>query len=316
MADAGLKVISNSGIVQIDSQYRNMHLISKVDCPHSYNRTTGATAIASKYEPKRADSIIAFGLDPWYADVDPLLDSQVTAPRDYNGDINFGDRLTQPYFKYYGRYAYDYRMSTAEKPGNVALNTYPTTSKLVSVSRPSSGPVFNYESVLHKATMPTESDNINLSIYEFAFVDLADSLSKSGMQVFNAKGQLVFDSNYKPMRVVKFFESAPIYNGAGHRIPPDIWELPKINDGVKRKYALAPLDTVFRFYNEYVGGYYNTDDYVMSSGRSATDAFQFQRTRILHFPEKVNANLEAYGGSYLYTGMNTVNYLLLDVTGY
>ena len=322
MADAGLQVVSSQGVVQIDSSYRNLHLIGKQDSPHYYDRSTDRTRTIPVYMPQFKDSIIAYSIDPWYQDEYPIPESAVTQPRDYNGYVHWGHRITQPMFRFYGHRSYDAHLyDSSFRSGEVFASMSSASMKLVDIRRPSSGPVPVYETVnFGRDKMPQPQDNINFSIYEFNFVDLKSSSSKFGMQVFNQNSEVVFDSSFKPMKVVKFFECPVLWRNLPREpltdADPIIWELPKSTDGVKRKYAIAPLDAPFRFTNEYKGGYYNVNDYVTSSGSSSVDGFQFQDSRILHYPMGVSEFVKSEPGRHLYTGMNTINYLLLDVTGY
>lgn len=313
--NAGIRVISDSGILQVDSSYRNFHLIGKQSAPHYYEPSDPVPAASGSilYQSKSKTSILAYGLDLWYPDVDPRTDAEMPS-RDYNGRYALAERVSQPLFAFRGRKAYDENPSVAgmdEFSGVLGL------SKLVNIERRSSGPRPVYQSFNYYSAMPPKSANVEFSVYEFDLIDLSDSESTSGMQVFDGQGKLVFDANYKPMRVVNFFESEVYYEDAGqYKFPANVWKLPQYNDGIKRKYAIAPLDAPLRFHNYYTYVNGQADDYVMSSGRYAVDYFQFQKTRILHMAQGVDNGIKTLPHRYLYSGMQTVNYLLLDVTGY
>ncbi len=315
--NAGIRVISDSGILQVDSSYRNFHLIGKKDAPH-YNDPSADSQnpIASGtnlYQPKSKTSILAYGMDSWYPDVDPRTDAEMPG-RDYDGRYALAERISQPYFQCYGRYAYD---ASLELAGRGSFNSNLKGYKHVDTIRESSGPRNVYQTYDYTPSMPPKSANVNCSIYEFDLINLSDSASKSGMQVFDGEGKLVFDANYKPMRVVKFFESKVTYDDYNqYMFPANVWKLPEYNDGIKRKYAIAPLDSTFRFHNAYRDGYGGLDGYVTSGGFGSVDLFQFQKTRILHIPQGVKTLVKNAPDSWLYSAMQTVNYLLLDVTGY
>lgn len=311
--NAGIRVISDSGILQVDSSYRNFHLIGKKSAPHYYEPSDPVPLASGSilYQPKSKTSILAYGLDLWYPDVDPRTDAEMPG-RDYNGQYSLAERFSQPLCMFRGRKAYD------ENPSVAGMDEFTCTtslSKLVNIERRSSGPYYVYKAFNYFDSMPPKSANVEFSVYEFDLIDLSDSESTSGMQVFDGQGKLVFDANYKPMRVVKFFESEVYYDGEW-KFPPNVWKLPQYNDGIKRKYAIAPLDAPLRFHNYYTYVNGQADDYVMSGGRYAVDYFQFQQTRILHIAQGVDAGIKTQPSRYLYSGMQTVNYLLLDVTGY
>lgn len=315
MADAGLQVYTSTGQVQIDSNYRNYHLVSKWSSPHYFNRDNYQMSIGSpEYFKPRPHSIIAFGVDPWYEDVDLIPESAIPQ-KDYNGDPVYGGHFTQPYFYWLGRNAYDSQIVQSNIPSGLSkVIGVAGTSYVSSISTPSSGPVFHYSTAWHRDTMPRPEDGINFNVYEFDFVDFSASGAGYGMQVFNGSGEVVFDSNYKPMKVVAFYNAPPVYATYGQRIP-FVWEAWDYPYKEGRKYAIAPLGTPYRYYNQYSAGYYDGRDYILSSGRGVYDRFVFQRTRVLHVIDVVPFDRkDAY--KYLYTGMNTVPYLLLDVTGY
>lgn len=316
MSDAGLQVYASTGQVQIDSNYRNYHLVSKWSTPHYFDRSNNEMRVGSPdfITPARQNSIIAFGIDPWYEDVDLIPDSAITQ-KDYSGGIVYGGHFTQPYFYWNGRNAYDSSIIQSNFPsGQTRINGNGGTSYVSSVSTPRSGPVFNYSTMWHRDTMPRPEDGINLNVYEFDFVDFNASGAGFGMQVFNGGGEVVFDSNYKPMKVVAFYNAPAVYATAGKPVPFlwETWDYP-FKEG--HKYAIAPLGTPYRFFNQYKAGYYDGRDYVTSSGRSVYDRFVFQKTRIIHVIDVVPFDQKS-SYQYLYTGMNTVPYLLLDVTGY
>lgn len=317
MNEAGIEIKSSSGLVQINSKYRNLHLIKKQDTLHYWNRSTGNSVVGPEtFTPTSPNSIIAYGIDPWYEDVDYIPDAAVKV-KDRDGVPVFGGHFTQPYFSFLGRRSYDINalMPSADvTAGDAFITGTSITSYVKSISTPSSGPVMNYGYFEHRETLPTEADNIKTSVYEFDFVDFGKSKSTFGMQVFDASGDVVFDAGYKPMRVVGFYSTPPLFTtNRNVKGLPTYWDLP-VKDG-SRKYAIAPLGTPCRFYNSYTGGYYDGRDYVSSSGHTVADKFVFQKSRIMHVATPVPIN-KAYMYQYLYTGMNTVPYLLLDVTGY
>lgn len=157
----GLRVVGTHGIAQIDSEYKNLHLINKQSLTIPSGTASPRKTGAVQYVRQRADSIIA-----------------VEKMTDFNNSDNSVIVITEILWD-------------SSAGGGAGTQTVLIGSSNVNTA-------------------------ISVNVYEFANIDVSGGGSGHGLRVFNAIGQIVFDSKYMPMRVVGYnrtdaaFGSTPI----------------------------------------------------------------------------------------------------------
>lgn len=286
MATPLLEVISDSQTIQLSQGYRNLCLIAKTLTPVNRLASNYTTTI---HTPIKTDSLFAYSFDSYLENLDP------TYP--HAGPLYDVEQLVkQPYLEISGKGDIG---SLPERVGNMSM------SVMNYVASYTGNGLFYYTHML-----PPAGSEWSSGIYEFNFPDPPTTPSRVGLQILDESENIVFDMIHKPLKVVGFFQApATYYNtspwkwgkGLIYNFPPEV-------DGVKKRYAIAPLENPIRFSNSF-----NSGDVVTSSGITYRDMYVIQRNRLIIFPQSLPSSL---GNGGILTGMKNISFLLIDVTGY
>lgn len=287
MSNAGLRIHNQDGILQIDQNYRNLFLANK----RVYARIfKGGYGSVMYYSPLYEDSLIACDLSPKSNDI------AESAFIEWNGRTGI------------------YPVAEVRKYGDI----------LVSVTKMDPNwcikngyPACTYQlGILNDNVELTPTEGYTITVYEFNFA-LEDS-STSGLIVRDQDGNIVFDANKKPLRVVSFLErEVPIAildnaGGGNSYIAHTKYNLPYPNLSSDKKYAICFLEHSVQFGNEIRN---DMDDIVNSSGWFFLDYISFQQSMARVYRQCLDQNY--MNSSYtLFAGNRKPSCMLIDVTNY
>lgn len=277
MQKAGIRIL-NDGVLQVDASYRNLFLVKKQD--YILERKGYQVYL---FDALKQHSIIAVAMDSW-------LDDAYPAPVNSN-DRRASAMVAWPSFQIY-QAAYD------------SAPIVPSNQYRITVQIPN-------------AQMFPEGNQYKLTIFEFNFLDMDPSISKSGLQIFDAQQRMVFDANFKPLKIVNFIQNSAVFkntNGQGWIVLEDPMYVPfPINSG--KRYAIAPIEISARFFNNYTN-YGNGDGVVTSGGITVYDYYVLQKAGAYIYQNWIPTIVRDNPNSQLYAGMNTIDTYILDVTNY
>ncbi|MDP7775864.1 hypothetical protein QWI49_11970 [Acinetobacter nosocomialis] len=288
--DAGFRILNDSGVIHIDSNYRNMFLVGKQE--YIIPRKQGSNFF--DYTPVGEDSIFAVAIDSWWIDEYP-------APNPIGNLRDLNSIVLKPSFSF-NIYSYDADLlSSTSVPNNLSI----------------------YFSIPTDTLIPPADKPYKLTIYEFNFKDLEQSQSSIGLQLFDANQKLVFDSNYKPLKVLNFIQNQPARdvdfpgwaNVASSFIYADPMYLPSLAPKDK-KIAVAIAETPIRFQNSYSSTSSGGGGAITSSGSAIYDRYVLQKDGVYIFRGLTSSMMMDGKVAGIQAGMNTINTFIIDVTNY
>ena len=287
MSNAGLRIHNQDGILQIDQNYRNLFLVNK----RTYARIfKGGYGSVMYYSPLYEDSLIACDLSPKSNDI---AESEY---KEWNGRTGIYPVVE---VRKYG----DILVSvTKMDPSWCIKNGYPACTYQLSIA--------------NDDVAITPANGYTITVYEFNFA-LEDS-STSGLIVRDQDGNIVFDANKKPLRVVSFLErEVPIAvldnaGGGNSYIAHTKYNLPYPSLSSDKKYAICFLEHSIQFGNAIRN---DLDGVVNSSGWFFRDYVSFQQSMVRLYRQCLQEDY--MNSSYtLFAGNRKPSCMLIDVTNY
>lgn len=287
--DVGFRILNDSGVIHIDGNYRNMFLVGKQE--YTIARKQGNQFF--DYTPTLEDSIFAVAMDSWWVDEYP-------APNPVGNHRDLDSIVLKPSFRFY-IYSYDADLLGSFMPNDMFISFRIPTNDLI----------------------PPADKSYKLTIYEFNFKDLELSHSSMGLQLFDANERLVFDSNYKPLKVLNFIQNQPArdvdFPGWANVASSFVYADPMYLSSrapVGKKFAVAIAETPIRFQNSYTYTSSGGSDAITSSGSVIYDSYVLQQDGVYIFRGLTSSLLMDGKVSGIQAGMNTINTFIIDVTGY
>lgn len=287
MSNAGLRIHNQDGILQIDQNYRNLFLVNKRVYARIFKGGYGSTMY---YSPLYEDSLIACELSPKSNDI---AESEY---KEWNGRTGI---YPVAEVRKYG----DILLSVNKMDPNWCIkNDYPACTYQLQISNGNE----NF----------TPVEGYTITVYEFNFA--GGQTSTSGLIVRDQGGNIVFDANKKPLRVVSFLErEVPIAildnaGGGNSYIAHTKYNLPYPNLGSDRKYAICFLEHSVQFGNNMRN---DMDGIVTSSGWYFFDYVSFQQSMIRMYRQCLHVDY-MNSGYAIFAGNRTPSCMLIDVTNY
>ena len=287
MSNAGLRIHNQDGILQIDQNYRNLFLVNKRVYARIFKGGYGSTMY---YSPLYEDSLIACELSPKSNDI---AESEY---KEWNGRKGI------------------YPVAQVRKTGDILVSI---TKMDPSWCIKKGYPACTYQlDILNRDVAITPANGYTLTIYEFNFA--GGQTSTSGLIVRDQNGNVVFDANKKPLRVVSFLErEVPIavldnVGGGDSYIAHTKYNLPYPNLGSDKKYAICFLEHSVQFGNDMRN---DRDGIVTSSGWHFLDYASFQQSIIRVYRQCLDKDY-MNSGYAIFAGNRKPSYMLIDVTNY
>ena len=287
MSNAGLRIHNQDGILQIDQNYRNLFLVNKRVYARIFKGGYGSTMY---YSPLHEDSLIACELSPKSNDI-----------------------AESEYKEWHGRTGI-YPIEEVRKYGDI----------LVSVTKmdpnwciKNSYPVCTYQlSIVNSDVANRPENGYTITVYEFNFA--LEGSSTSGLIVRDQNGNIVFDANKKPLRVVSFLErEVPIAildnaGGGNSYIAHTKYNLPYPNLSSDKKYAICFLEHSIQFGNNMRN---DMKGVVTSSGWQFYDYVSFQQSMVRLYRQCLDQDY-MNSSNAIFAGNRRPSCMLIDVTNY
>lgn len=287
MSNAGLRIHNQDGILQIDQKYRNIFLVNKQVYARILN---GGYGNIIYYSPMYEDSLIACALSPRSNDIEE-----------------------SEYIEWNGRTGI-YPLAEKIKRGDPQVYMDKMdTNWCIKYGHPPCTYMFGIANITIELVPP---DGYTLTVYEFNFV--GGATSTSGLIVRDQNGNIVFDANKKPLKVVSFLErEVPIavLDNVGHGdsyIAYTKYNLPYPDLSSNKKYAICFLEQSLQFGNSIRN---DMDGVVTSSGWQFFDYVGFQQSMIRVYRQCLQQDY-ANSSSALFAGNKKPSCMLIDVTNY
>lgn len=287
MSNAGLRIHNQGGILQIDQNYRNLFLVNKFAYARIFKGGYGSDMY---YSPLYEDSLIACELSPKSNDI---AESEY---KEWNGRTGI------------------YPVAEVRKTGDI----------LVSITKmdpnwciKNGHPACTYKlGISNTDNITTPANGYTITVYEFNFA--GGETSTSGLIVRDQDGNIVFDANKKPLRVVSFLErEVPIAildnaGGGNSYIAHTKYNLPYPNLSSDKKYAICFLEHSIQFGNEMRN---DMDGIVTSSGWQFYDYVSFQQSMVRVYRQCLQLDY-MNSGYAIFAGNRKPSCMLIDVTNY
>lgn len=287
MSNAGLRIHNQDGILQIDQNYRNIFLVNKQVYARILKGGYGSTIY---YSPLYEDSLIACALSPRSNDI------AESAFMQWNGRTGI------------------YPLAETRKSGDPLVSIHKMDPNwCIKYGYPPCTYRFDIVNTTRELIPP---DGYTLTVYEFNFV--GGATSTSGLIVRDQNGNIVFDANKKPLKVVSFLEwevpIAVLDNVApgNSYVAYTKYNLPYPDLSSNKKYAICFLEQSLQFGNSIRN---DMDGVVTSSGWQSYDYIGFQQSMIRMYRQCL-AQDYANSSNALFAGNKKPSCMIIDVTNY